>query len=336
MNPLRIIHLISWVWLLGPGGYILADRVSADSSPSEASVALLDCSQKYPNVYFDVLRHDWLVHNTDTKCHSTDQDLLDLCKSVYPGLKVTNILRQPQATKFTLYACNEDSQQPTLSLATSKGCRKVMRKKVTPYKCLYGEYKSQDLAVPPKCEFMHLYSNDDCQSQDHWSLLASEKCKSSGQTMNASSLLKWCDGVGTFKGIEFVCCPPAAKGFDFVEAAKAEDEYIDDDYGEDEDYGYDYVRAEGEKAGSEEVKKLEVMKEDMDKLDANEFIAMFNKVKVIVDGLDVAAEESQDMEAVEGTKEQKEQYEKQKNFIVMSIQNSTEKVSFDSGIETCS
>jgi len=154
--------------------------------------------------------------------------------------------------------------------------------------------------------------------------------------MNTSSLLKWCDGVGTFKGIEFVCCSPVAKGFDFVEAAKAEDEDIDDDYGEDEDYGYDYVRAEGEKAGSEEVKKLEVMKEDMDKLDANEFIAMFNKVKVIVDGLDVAAEESQDMEAVEGTKEQKEQYEKQKNFIVMSIQNSTEKVSFDSGIETCS
>lgn len=321
MNIFQIIHIISWVCLFSPNTFVLTDHIAAGSTPTEASVALLDCSQKYPNVYFDVLRRDWLVHSTDTKCYTTDQDLLELCKSVYPGLKVTNILRQPQATKFTLYACNEDSQQPpTLSLATNQGCRKVLRKKVTPYKCLYGEYKSQDLAVPPKCEFMHLYSNDECQSQDHWSLLASEKCRSSGQTMNASSLLKWCDGVGTFKGIEFVCCPNVARGFDFVDVKKEEDEDIDDDYGDD-DFGYDYVRPEGE-----EVKKLDNMKEDMDKLNANEFIATFNKVKVIVDALDVAAEEKEDMEAVEGTKEQKEQYEKQKNFIIMSIQNSTEKL----------
>ncbi len=330
MNSLRIIHLISWLWLLSSGSSLLADPIADNSNPAEASVALLSCSQKYPNVYFDILRRDWVVYNSNTKCYTTDQDLLDLCKAVYPGLQVTNILRQPQATKFTLYACNEDNQQQTLSMGdTNKGCRKVLKKNVTPYKCLYGEYNSQELAVPPKCEFMHLYSNDECQSQDHWSLLASEKCKTNGQMINSSSLLKWCDGVSTFKGIEFVCCPNAAKEFDFIDEVKGEDEDIDDDYGEDEDYTYDDVKIEAEKSGNQEIKKLETMKEDMDKLDANEFIATFNRVKAVVDGLDVVAEEKQDMEAVEGTKEQKQQYEKQKNFIVTSIQNSTEKVNLN-------
>lgn len=318
---------------------VLANTISPSSSPHDASVALLDCQQKYPNVYFDVLSKQWLVHNANTKCYDTDQALLDLCKSVYPGLPVTNIMRMSQETKFTVYACSDTDNAQTLSLANNKGCKKVIKKSVTPYKCLYGDYKSSDLAVPPKCEFMHLYSNDECQSQEHWSLLATEKCKSGQLSLNASSLLKWCDTVGTFKGIEFVCCPKqlANTGYDFI-SAPVEDEDIDDDYGMNGDDGFDYtydyapeVVAVQEDNGNEaannkgdETRKLEAMKSDMNRLDADEFIATFNKVKDILDGVDVGAEEKSDLEAVEGTAGQKEQYEKQKNFIIISIQNSTE------------
>jgi len=214
---------------------------------------------------------------------------------------------------------------------------------VRPFKCLHGNYKSRELYIPSKCEFAHLYSNDGCQTQDHWTLLASQKCESGSLSLNSSKLLKWCDAPGTFEGVEFVCCP---KKYDFIspqaEVKNYEDEDIDDEYDYEDipNYSYDAeTLIGGEEAiinshdyndvnfvpeNHQAIKNLEEMKADMDKLDTNEFINEFNKVKKIFDKLSVVDEEATDMEAVEGTLQQKEQYEKQKNFIVMSIQNTTE------------
>ncbi len=167
-------------------------------------------------------------------------------------------------------------------------------------------------------------------------------------------LLKWCDGVGTFTGIEFVCCPITY--LDYTPKTVVEDEDIDDnvdselydDYAENELdvpelksdevlIGIEETKINQDKPGPEfndvdpnqvkEMKKLDELKSTIDKLDANEFIENFNRVQAVVDSFDVALEEKSDLEAVEGTSEQKEQYENQKNFIIKSIQNSTESVS---------
>lgn len=329
------------------------------STPTDASVAVLGCDQAHPNVYFDVLQKEWMVHGADTKCYQSEPELLDLCRSVYPGLGVVNIMRMSEPVQFTVYACKMDNNIDVLSLAkNNERCSQVAKRKVTPYKCLYKEYRAENLFIPPTCEFQHLISNDGCQSQDHLNLLATEKCKSGNAKLNTSLLLKWCDGVGTFTGIEFVCCPKTY--MDYTPKTVLEDEDIDDDfYNVDSDFYDDYDESEldmpavvankGPLIGAEEtkinnviakpefndidpnqvkeIKQLDEMKSTMDKLDANEFIENFNRVQAVVDALDVAREEKSDLEAVEGTAEQKEQYERQKNFIIKSIQNSTENVS---------
>ena len=149
------------------------------STPTDASVALLDCEQKHPNVYFDVLQKEWMVHGADTKCYQSESELKGLCQTVYPGLGVVNVMRVSEPIQFTVYACSmgENVNEKVLSLEkNNEGCTKIARRKVTPYKCLYKEYKAENLFIPPTCEFQHLISSDGCQSQDHLNLLAAEKC----------------------------------------------------------------------------------------------------------------------------------------------------------------
>ena len=312
-------------------------------------MAVLDCSGKYPNVYFDVLQREWKVHGDASKCFSEERDLLELCRRVSPGLQVVNIMRANEPVKFTVYGCSNSER--------NRNCSRLIKKSATPYKCLHGPYKSDELYIPPKCEFQHLYSNDACQTQDHWSLLAAEKCKSSKYSLNSSLLLEWCSQVATFSGIEFVCCPVQANLVEAVDLLD-EDEDIDDDNSADNE-PYDFInyddyneenpdspaqlpnensllsggeekqlnnnqKTDFNKVGSDD--QLTAMKTEMDNLDTNEFINNFNKVKKIIDAMDVKKEELSDLEAVEGTKEQKEQYEKQKQFIIASIQNSTDNV----------
>ena len=146
------------------------------STPTDASVAVLGCDQAHPNVYFDVLQKEWMVHGADTKCYQSEPELLDLCRSVYPGLGVVNIMRMSEPVQFTVYACKMDNNIDVLSLAkNNERCSQVAKRKVTPYKCLYKEYRAENLFIPPTCEFQHLISNDGCQSQDHLNLLATEK-----------------------------------------------------------------------------------------------------------------------------------------------------------------
>lgn len=342
--------------LIGIVEVIKCNRIESSSTPNDASVAVLDCNQRHPNVYFDVLRKEWMVYDGDTKCYQDTNELLNLCRAVYPGLSVKNVVRMNEPVKFTVYACsNEDYKSKTFSLEKNKGCSKILKRKVTPYKCLYGEYQAENLYIPPKCEFQHLITNDGCKSQDLLNLLAAEKCKSSMAALNSSLLLKWCEGVNTFTGIEFVCCPKTYLNYMANQQEKVfEDEDIDDDY----DYiNYDEyndlyaseISSDQVLIGSEEKKinnlnenkldsdfnkvsltqmpenkKLNRMKSDMDKLDANQFIEYFNKVQAIIQAFDVKKEEESDLEAVEGSREQKEQYERQKSFIINSIKNSTE------------
>lgn len=72
-----------------------------------------------------------------------------------------------------------------------------------------GTFESDALLVPPRCRFEHMHFNTDCKTHDQWHERALEKCKSEGMIVKDYGVLIPC-GVGTFTGVEFVCCPDDA------------------------------------------------------------------------------------------------------------------------------
>jgi amyloid beta A4 protein len=313
-------------------------------------VAVLDCSKKYPNVYYDLERKEWSVHSADSKCFNSEKELLDLCKIVYPKLNIVNIMKSDEPVKFTVYGCtngdrlsnnnNNNNNVLTLSNSKLKNCSKLKIKSVFPYKCLHGEFQSSELFIPPKCQFQHLYSNDACQSQEYWKILSKTKCESSNSNLNTSMLLQWCDastsGVAMFSGIEFVCCPLNDDSINSNPQIN-EDEDIDDDDDVDENEEENEDN-DDEAAALDEDQDTESIT-SVDNLDDYNLITPINKSNKIINQKDELSlddlknavnklnnlEENQ-LESVEGTQEQKNEYEKQKQLIINSIQFSVKNV----------
>lgn len=138
-------------------------------------------------------------------------------------------------------------------------------------------------------------------------------------------LLKWCDassGIATFSGIEFVCCPD--KLIDQEQQSKQqldnqqiinyfEDEDIDDD---DNDVNYDDDDDDENTDPNNQDDYNAITREDITNQISQDDIAD------VIKGFDVRLEETSDLEAAEGTQDQKKQYEKQKQLIINSIQAS--------------
>lgn len=256
-------------------------------------------------------------------------------------------MKSEDPVKFTIYGCTNNDLQPADNIITLednekiKNCSKLRTKNVAPYKCLYGDFQSSELYIPPKCQFQHLYSNDQCQSQDHWNLLSIEKCKSSNLVLNTSMLLKWCDasisGVSTFSGIEFVCCPDKVNDeqskqqlanqqiINYFEDEDIDDDntnYDDDDAAEDEDDNINDDMIDNQIDENSIVKDASVSNQDKQiNADQSEDINQMD-IDRVVKGFSLNNEEKSDMQAVDGTQEQKKQYEKQKQLIISSIQAS--------------
>ena len=74
---------------------------------------------------------------------------------------------------------------------------------------LVGNFESDALLVPPKCRFEHMHFTTDCQTHDQWHERAAKKCSNDGMVVKDYGVLIPC-GVGTFSGVEFVCCPDDA------------------------------------------------------------------------------------------------------------------------------
>jgi hypothetical protein len=153
---------------------------------------------------------------------------------------VINIVENEQSNRFTVFEC---SYEPDTSNKRTN-CSALSSTLAKTYKCLYGEYKSAQIQIPPLCQFQNLYSpNDACQNNNYWRAKAKEKCKSLDSYLNVSALLEWCDafthGISSFKGIEFVCCP---RSTDIRSRTNKEDgdiDYDDDDDDNQEEYEYE-------------------------------------------------------------------------------------------------
>ncbi|CAF0927679.1 unnamed protein product [Brachionus calyciflorus] len=171
--------------------------------------------------YYDKDSAKWVY--TQTQCLKTQMDILSYCQRVYPKLNVINILRVQEniQIKYCLNDCkNSENKEINANL----------------YKCLYGAYKStQQLYIPPNCQFQHSLSVNECKSIEIWKHLADNKCKLINNEFvltNSSVMLQWCDafkgGISTFNGIEFVCCPNKKEV-----KVRLEDDNIDDQEADD-------------------------------------------------------------------------------------------------------
>lgn len=168
-------------------------------------------------------------------------------------------------------------------------------------------------------------------------------------------------GISTFSGIEFVCCPesqPAAspdnKSTQQLENQQIlsyiEDEDIDDDdsltYDEDEDNDTetaknddlnndnldDYNSINGgdmmdaKKTNNKETAKTNEASLQLSGVNLNEDIdneaLRESDIRKFLNTFDIQEQEKSDKEAVDGTDEQKKEYEKQKQLIINSIQTS--------------
>ena len=169
---------------------------------SAMAIAFKECNENYSNVYFDLMTRKWSVYKYPT-CLSGKKDVLSFCQRIYPKLNIVNVYQLETVVKFNVHECIN---------VRDRACKNTSPaiKYSKPYRCLHGDFKEAKLNIPPNCQIQHLFSQNECKSDEHWRILSNEKCKSLGYNLNSSNLLQWCDaftgGISSFSGIEFVCC----------------------------------------------------------------------------------------------------------------------------------
>ncbi|RNA41216.1 amyloid beta A4 isoform X5 [Brachionus plicatilis] len=184
-----------------------------DKNPNtdhDAYVVQTNCSNAITSLYFDNQMNKWTFSSADSCLHSLN-DILSYCQRVYPELNVINI--QLVSEKIGFKICD-----PT-SCSVENGAL---------FKCLYGAFKSKtQFQVPVDCQFEHLARKSECKTTENWKNLANQKCQSFNKIFHVTnySMIQWCDafkdGIETFNGIEFICCPNKLKN------VRIEDENID-------------------------------------------------------------------------------------------------------------
>jgi hypothetical protein len=158
---------------------------SSSITPDYPVVAVLNnCSKFYLNTFYDLGQKSWIV-NEHSSCLNSKKDVLAYCQRVYPDYKVVNILKTNKNALFLVkfcedtqnFQCNDDSTKET----------------ATVYKCLNGKYTPIKMYVPKNCIFHHFFSDKECQSDEGWTMLMNQKCKSIKSYLHDFNFLQWCD-----------------------------------------------------------------------------------------------------------------------------------------------
>ena len=131
------------------------------------------------------------------------------CKTVYPLKDVRNVVEANNRvlvdnSLVTPYRCLGE-----LCVAWPFKSQCALLIDVLLIFSLVGKFESDALLVPPGCRFEHVHFTTDCLTHDQWHDRASKKCNDEGMVLKDYGVLIPC-GVGTFTGVEFVCCPDDA------------------------------------------------------------------------------------------------------------------------------
>nr|XP_006211705.1 amyloid-like protein 2 isoform X4 [Vicugna pacos] len=178
------------------------------------------------NMHVNIQTGRWEPDPTGTKsCFGTKEEVLQYCQEMYPELQITNVMEANQPVSVDNW-CRRDKKQ----------CQSHI---VIPFKCLVGEFVSDVLLVPEKCQFFHKERMEVCENHQHWHTVVKEACLTQGLTLYSYGMLLPC-GVDQFHGTEYVCCPQTK----VMETAVSKEEEEDDDDEEEDEEDYDIYKSE--------------------------------------------------------------------------------------------
>ncbi|XP_060586292.1 amyloid-beta precursor-like protein [Ruditapes philippinarum] len=157
-----------------------------------------------------------------TDCLEDPAEILEYCKKVYPDHDIKNVIE----TSYKL----EIPAWPKFNGPDDK----KTHMKVSPFRCLVGDFESEALLVPQHCIFDHEHDSNKCERPSVWKKTATDECASRGMVLESSGMLVVC-GTDTFRGVEYVCCPKEDKSTPSVSSSSSESENVDseeevDDY----------------------------------------------------------------------------------------------------------
>ncbi|XP_005378619.1 PREDICTED: amyloid-like protein 2 isoform X4 [Chinchilla lanigera] len=186
------------------------------------------------NMHVNIQTGKWEPDPTGTKsCFGTKEEVLQYCQEMYPELQITNVMEANQPVSVDNW-CRRDKKQ----------CKNHI---VIPFKCLVGEFVSDVLLVPEKCQFFHRERMEVCENHQHWHTEVKEACLTQGMTLYSYGMLLPC-GVDQFHGTEYVCCPPTkiSDSSDSLvsKEEQEEDEHEDDDDDNEDEEDYDIYKSE--------------------------------------------------------------------------------------------
>ncbi|XP_042552123.1 amyloid-like protein 2 isoform X4 [Dipodomys spectabilis] len=210
-------------------GYIeaLAANAGTGFAVAEPQIAMF-CGKL--NMHVNIQTGKWEPDPTGTKsCFGTKEEVLQYCQEMYPDLQITNVMEANQRVNIDSW-CRRDKKQ----------CKSHF---VIPFKCLVGEFVSDVLLVPEKCQFFHKERMDVCENHQHWHTVVKEACLTQGMTLYSYGMLLPC-GVDQFHGTEYVCCPQTKISDSVDSTVSKEEEEAEEDEEEDEEEDYDVYKSE--------------------------------------------------------------------------------------------
>nr|XP_045001065.1 amyloid-like protein 2 isoform X3 [Jaculus jaculus] len=209
-------------------GYIeaLAANAGTGFAVAEPQIAMF-CGKL--NMHVNIQTGKWEPDPTGTKsCFGTKEEVLQYCQEMYPELQITNVMEANQPVSIDSW-CRRDKKQ----------CKSHI---VIPFKCLVGEFVSDVLLVPEKCQFFHKERMEVCENHQHWHTVVKEACLTQGMTLYSYGMLLPC-GVDQFHGTEYVCCPQT-KIIDFINSAVSKEEEEEEEEDEDDEEEDDLYKSE--------------------------------------------------------------------------------------------
>ncbi|XP_076457845.1 amyloid-beta precursor-like protein isoform X2 [Babylonia areolata] len=134
----------------------------------------------------------WISDKETKKCWDNKRAILDYCKKMYPNHNITNVV--------------ETSYLVTIPGWPSLNGDALHEHRVRPYRCIVDSFQSDALLVPQHCKFDHDHDDQVCEGFSHWEVVARDACAKDGMHCESFGMLLNC-GLGTFSGVEYVCCP---------------------------------------------------------------------------------------------------------------------------------
>lgn len=197
-------------------GFSYMEALAAHAEPQlgkfEPMVAFL-CNKPPMHRVVNGWEPDYTVNN----CTQDPEDILDYCKKVYPDHKITNVIETNYKVEIPEWP-RFDGPDPT----SENGDHKV-----SPFKCIVGDFESEALLVPQHCIFDHQHDSNKCERPPVWTQTAQDMCATRDMVLESSGMLVVC-GTDEFRGVEYVCCPKEDKTQPTEEPESVSED--DDDY----------------------------------------------------------------------------------------------------------